>query len=259
MSSFDLSRFGAEREGRGLQLGEPAQWLASTGSTSDDALAAARAGAPHGALFGAETQISGRGRRGAAWESTPGAGIWCSLVLRPSFSPELAPLIALAAGLAVRAAVAPLLDAPALVKWPNDVLVGDRKLAGLLVESQISGAKLTSVVVGLGLNVAQASFPEPLSASATSLALLGAAPSTRESLLASILSELAARWQLLETHAPQELMHELREHDALLGRPIRVDGRPGTARGVDNAGRLLLEDDSGRLEPCVSGHVELLG
>lgn len=257
-ASFDLARFGAEREARGLQLGEPAQWLASTASTSDDALAAARGGAAHGALFGAETQTQGRGRRGSAWVSTPGAGLWFSLVLRPGFSAELAPLIALAAGLAVRAAASELVALPVLVKWPNDVLVSQRKLAGLLVESQLSGTKLTSVVVGIGVNVSQATFPEPLEAIATSLALLQAKPLSREELLASILAQLEARLALLEARSPQQLMHELREHDALIGRRIRIDEREGTARGIDNAGRLLLENAAGLLEPCISGHVEIL-
>ena len=256
--SFDLARFDRERAARGVTWGSPVSWQTLTDSTNDDALLAAKAGAPHGALFGAESQARGRGRRGSEWLSAPGEGLWFSLVLRPEFRPELAPAIALCAGLSVRAAVAELLPVPVLVKWPNDVWAAGRKLAGVLVESQVSGAKVQSVIVGIGINVSQQSFPPPLAETATSLELLSASKASREVLLAMLLDELSRRWTQLEARGVSAISQELAAHDALLGRRLRVEQTEGIARGIDAEGRLLLETPDGRLEPVISGHVELV-
>jgi BirA family transcriptional regulator, biotin operon repressor / biotin---[acetyl-CoA-carboxylase] ligase len=259
MSGFDIARFEAERSARGLALGTPIAWREVTESTNDDALAAAKTGAPHGALFGAETQLRGRGRRGSEWLSAPGAGLWFSLLLRPTLSAEVTPGLALCAGLALREVVARRVSATVAVKWPNDVLAARRKLAGVLVESQISGARVASVVVGIGINVEQREFPPALSSIATSLALLDADSRAREELLADILQALAARLELLQAHGMAALAEELRQHDALLGLKVRIEGREGVASGIDDAGRLLLRLADGTLEPLLSGHVEVIG
>lgn len=255
---FDSARFEFEREARGLTLGRPLSWQNETQSTNDDALAAAKNGVPHGAVFGAETQTRGRGRRGSEWVSTPGAGLWFSLLLRPDLPAELAPGLALCAGLAVREAVAARVAANVAVKWPNDVLANGRKLAGILVESQISGAKLGSVVIGIGINVAQTAFPEPLSSIATSLALLSASTLDREGLLADVLIDLETSLERLTTRGMAAIAEALRPHDALLDRRLRVEGVEGIGAGIDAAGRLLLRRRDGRVEPLLSGHVELL-
>jgi BirA family biotin operon repressor/biotin-[acetyl-CoA-carboxylase] ligase len=255
---FDTSRFESEREARGLTLGRPLSWQNETQSTNDDALAAAKNGAPHGAVFGAETQLRGRGRRGSEWVSTPGAGLWFSLLLRPHLRAELAPGLALCAGLAVREAVAARVSAIVTVKWPNDVLAGGRKLAGILVESQISGANLGSVIIGIGINVTQTAFPEPLSDIATSLSLLSASALDREGLLADVLIDLETSLERLTTHGLADIAEALRPHDALLDQRLRVDGVEGVGAGIDTAGRLLLRRPDGSVEPLLSGHVERL-
>jgi BirA family biotin operon repressor/biotin-[acetyl-CoA-carboxylase] ligase len=179
--------------------------------------------------------------------------------LRPELSAELLPGVSLSAGLAVRAAVAPLVTAPVLVKWPNDVLAGGRKLAGVLVESQVSGAQIASVVIGIGINVTQAAFPEELASIATSLALLSAIPSDRERLLADVLSHLETELTRLTRHGLAGVAEALQPHDALLGRRLRVDALEGVGSGIDATGRLLLRKVDGQIVPVVSGHVELLG
>jgi BirA family biotin operon repressor/biotin-[acetyl-CoA-carboxylase] ligase len=259
MSGFDSARFEAECAARQLGLGRPLSWREVTQSTNDDALAAAKSGAPHGALFGAEAQEGGRGRRGSEWVSAPGAGLWVSVLLRPQLSAELAPGLALCAGLAVREAVAARVSEKVLVKWPNDVLAGGRKLAGILVESQITGARLGSVVIGIGINVAQTEFPDALSDIATSLALLSPRHVSREQLLVDVLSHLEAGLERLANHGMAGVAEDLRRHDALLGRRLRVDALEGTASGFDDSGRLLLRKEDERIEAVVSGHVELLG
>jgi BirA family transcriptional regulator, biotin operon repressor / biotin---[acetyl-CoA-carboxylase] ligase len=256
--AFDVARFEAESATRGLMLGRPVSWREETQSTNDDALAAAKSGAAHGALFGAEKQTRGRGRRGSEWVSTPGAGLWFSLLLRPELSAELAPGLALCAGLAVREAVATRVAVPALVKWPNDVLAGGLKLAGILVESQISGRTISSVVVGIGINVTQTDFPEPISKIATSLALLSANDAAREPLLADVLQNFAARLELLTNQGMSGVAEALRPHDALFGRRLRVESVEGTGAGIDTSGRLLVRSNNGQLRSLASGHIELL-
>ena len=255
LDPFDLGLFETERARRRLTLGSPVSWPDQTESTNDDALAAAKKGALHGSLFGAETQTRGRGRRGSAWHSTRGAGLWFSLLLRPRLRAEVAPLLALCAGLAVREVVAARASAEVQVKWPNDVLADGLKVAGVLVESQISGQLVSSVVVGIGLNVEQLEFPPDLARIATSLALLEASRREREPLLAGLLGALELRLGMLEIGNLGGILGELRSHDALLDRRLRVDDLEGTGAGIDDAGRLLLRLPSGELRPILSGHV----
>lgn len=255
---FDVRYFEDLRSGRGLTLGTVASWPEVTQSTNDDALSAAKNGMPHGTLFGAETQERGRGRRGSAWVSTPGDGLWFSLVLRPELPAEVIPGLALAAGLAVRAAVAARVTATTLVKWPNDVLAGGRKLCGILVESQVASGRVAHVVIGIGINVTQAAFPEELSSIATSLSLLSATSLSREELLVDVLAELEQRLTLLARAGLQGLAPELNAHDALRNLRLRVDDREGTGAGIDDAGRLLLARDDGPVEAISSGHVQIV-
>lgn len=258
MAGFARDLFDAERVRLGLGLGQPLQLRDETTSTNDDAAVAAKTGAPHGALFIAETQTRGRGRRGSEWVSAPGAGLWFSLLLRPTFSPELLPGLALCAGLAVRTAVAPLVGAPVKVKWPNDVLAGGRKLAGILVESQLSGARIASVVIGVGINVAQTEFPAPIREIATSLALLDASDDSRERLLASVLVALETELERLISQGMAGMARALGPHDALFGRKLKIDTREGRGAGIDPSGQLRLRLADGSEELVASGHVELL-
>jgi BirA family biotin operon repressor/biotin-[acetyl-CoA-carboxylase] ligase len=261
---FDAERF--REHARALALGRPLVTTLQTGSTNDDALAAAREGAPHGALFVTEEQLAGRGRRGNTWLAAPGEGLLFSLVLRPALSAERAPTLALLAGLAVRSAVAELLEragsnARVLVKWPNDVVIVNdepRKLAGILVESVVRGAHLGAVVIGVGLNVGRLGLPSELAETATSLALLGVTV-TRERLLAEVLDALEVRLEKLENpETPLEaLVSELACFDALFGSRVRVDDVLGTAAGIDGEGCLKVVDAAGRTKRIVSGHVTL--
>lgn len=258
MPRFDTAAFESERARRGVSLGNPLEFRGETGSTNDDAALGAKAGAPHGALYVADAQTRGRGRRGSEWLSAPGEGLWLSLVLRPTFAAELAPAIALSTGLSVRAAVAARVAAPVTVKWPNDVLAGGRKLAGILVESQLSGARISSVVIGIGINVAQTDFPEPIGALATSLALLGGSDTSREQLLVDVLAQLETELSRLASQGTAGVAQALAPHDALLGRQLRIDGREGRGAGIDPSGQLTLQLADGSRVLIASGHVELL-
>lgn len=258
MPGFSTPLFEAERARLGLTLGKSLIVRDETTSTNDDAAQAAKAGAEHGALFVAETQTRGRGRRGSEWVSTPGAGLWFSLVLRPKLEAELLPGLSLCAGLAVRTAAAERVSANVAVKWPNDVLADGRKLAGILVESQLSGAQIASVVIGIGINVTQTEFPSPIRDIATSLTLLASKDDSRERLLAAVLGALEVELDRLDSQGMAGVAEALAPHDALLGRRLKIGALDGQGAGIDRSGQLRLRRQDGSEELIASGHVELL-
>ena len=182
-----------------------------------------------------------------------------SIVLRLELDPVRLGLLPLAAGLAVRAAISELLPAaldPVIrVKWPNDVWVSQKKIAGVLAESRLGGSTPT-IVVGIGVNVASREMPEELGETATSLARLDV-HCKRERLLAGVLACLEPRLGLL-SHDADAVVSEFRQHDGLLGRRLLVDGTGGIADGIDHEGRLRLRLDSGQSSEIRTGSVELL-
>ena len=258
MTAFDSERFASLRRERGLSLGEPLSAVAVTGSTSDDAMAAARAGAPDGATFVADSQTQGRGRRGARWASPPGENLLFSVVLRRSFTPERASTLTLAVGLGLRDALARRVSTPVRIKWPNDLIAADKKLAGILLESQLQSGAIEALVVGIGINVAMRDLPPEIASIATSLALLGAEDLERAGLLSDVLESIDARIRVHEGQGLEPILAELRAHDALLGKRIRVDELAGTASGIAESGALLLRDEAGAEHAVRSGSVELL-
>lgn len=259
---LDRARVLAALAARGLgdgALGTPLTIVDETTSTNDDAKRAARAGAPHGATWVAEAQTAGRGRQGRAWTAARGESLLFSVLVRTSCSPARLPPLALVAGLAARDAAARALgaaDAPTL-KWPNDVLVGGRKLAGVLVESLVAGSRVEAVIVGVGLNVHTRAFPGELAERATSLAQLGAASPDRAELLADVLAGLE-RDLLPACARGLALVHaRLAAADALRGARVRGDIGEGRAEGIDDDGRLLVRGDDGVLRRWTAGEVHL--
>ena len=213
-----------------MTLGTPRVHFRLADSTNERARALAERGAPHGTLVTAHEQSAGRGRQGRTWTAPPGRALLCSLVLRDP--PRLLPL---AAGVAV----AELVGESARVKWPNDVLVDGRKVAGILVEGRPQEAW---AVAGIGLNVAvrESDFPPELRERAGTL---GLAPGDVEPLLARLLAALE-RWI---TADPDTVLDALRGRDALLGRPVRWAGGSGDAAGVDGDGRLVVATAGGQV------------
>ena len=212
-----------------------------TGSTNADLLEEARAGAAEGLVLVAEEQTAGRGRLGRSWSAPPGAGLIFSVLLRPAGVPAARlGWLPLLTGVAVATAVRETTAVPASLKWPNDVLVGDRKLAGILAE-----AHGDAVVVGVGLNVtlSQPELPVP---TATSLLIEDAASTDRGELLAAILAGLARRYQAWRTDPDgAELRADYLRWSATVGREVRVElpggtRLSGTAEDVDEVGRLVV-------------------
>lgn len=258
MSTLDVARVAELRRLRSVTLGDPLVAVAETGSTNDDAMEAARLGAPHGATFVADAQRGGRGRRGARWTSPSGENLLVSVLLRPELSPERTGTLTLAVGLAVREVAAARARADVRVKWPNDVLAGGAKLAGILLESQIEGGRVSAVVVGIGINIAMRELPSELRGIATSLALLGDPSPCREEVLVELLAAIERRLAVHQRDGLAAVLGELRSFDALHGRRVRVDRIAGLAAGIAEDGALLVRTDDGVEARVTSGGVALV-
>ena len=237
----------------GRALWSAVRVVAETGSTNADALAAARDGAAEGLVIAAEAQAAGRGRLGRGWQSLPGGSLTFSVLLRTAAVPAGARgWVPLLTGVAVARAVRRATGVQARLKWPNDVLAGAGKLAGILAE-QAGDA----IVVGVGLNVLGTAAQLPV-ATATSLELLGAGEADRTELLAEILTEIE-RWYLPWRDTPagdadaSGLRQEYLRLSATVGARVRVllPGAPdlvGVAVAVDETGRLIVRPD-GQADP----------
>jgi BirA family biotin operon repressor/biotin-[acetyl-CoA-carboxylase] ligase len=212
-------------------------------STNERAKALAEAGASHGTLVTADEQTAGRGRQGRAWVAPPGSALLMSLILRPP--PESLPL-------AAAVAVAEAVPVDCRIKWPNDVLVDDRKLAGILVEGRPQEGW---AVLGIGLNrtTPHEGFPPELRETATSLAMSASEVPTAAELLVALVQSLERR---LASPLP-EVLQEWRRRDALLGSEVRWTGGEGRAAGIDEDGSLLVDTRDGRVA-LAAGEVHLV-
>lgn len=220
--------------------GRPRVHYRRTGSTNERARELAAGGAPHGTVVTAGEQTAGRGRQGRTWVAPPDSSVLMSVVLR-GFR-ELLPL-------AAAVAVCEALPVPARVKWPNDVWVGGRKVAGILVEGR---PQEDWTVLGIGINVSASEFPAELRDAATSLRLAGSNISNEE-VLGRLLVSLD-RW--LECSAA-EVLAAWRSLDALQGSDVRWAAGSGRAAGINDAGALLVDTASGQVA-LDAGEVHLL-
>lgn len=221
-------------------------------STNDLALSWMRGGQAHvGDVLMAEEQTSGRGRHGRSWLSARGALLFTALLPLPS---ERLGWTALAAGVAVAHAVREL-GTPALVKWPNDVLVDGKKLAGILVET----SNPSLVAVGVGLNVTNP-LPNDPEVAARAARLADSVPeATPADVLERVLAHLAVTWGWLEAPNLTPLRQAWKELDSTLGRRVRLeDGSSGIASGVDAEGALLVRDERGVVTAARVGEVQVL-
>jgi BirA family transcriptional regulator, biotin operon repressor / biotin---[acetyl-CoA-carboxylase] ligase len=235
--------------------------LEECASTNDEAARLARAGARHGTIVIAERQTGGRGRDGRVWQSPPG-GLYLSAILRPALAIVDVPPITLAIGVGVCDA-ARAMGAQAVLKWPNDVLVGGRKLAGVLVETQSQGSRLESVVVGIGINLT-GELAEPVATTAITLAEAAGTSAVnieRESFILQLLADLE-RWIDRYVGVGLEAIIPAWQDRMATGLAARatIDGESmtGQVAGLDLDGALLLRDLDGNVHRVRSGDVEVL-
>ena len=223
------------------------RWLEEIGSTNTYVRDQARQGAAEGLVVVADHQTAGRGRLDRRWESPPGANLLASVLLRPGCGAADVHLCTGAVALAGADACRGAAGVDPLLKWPNDLLVGEGKLAGVLAEAEFSGSALKSVVVGIGINVA---WPGPPGAGGACLDDIGRAAVDRRDLLEHLLRALSARRPLLDDAGGRRaLADEVRGRCATLGQTVQVvlAGEEFTGRAValDDAGHLVVETAEG--------------
>ena len=246
---------------RSTIFGENVHHYYRVGSTNTVAMDAAAAGAPEGTVFLAEQQTAGRGRASNQWHSAESTGIYCSVILRPALPPSDVLVLSLAAGLAVQSAIQEV-DSHALpdLKWPNDVLIMGKKFCGILTEMSAEATRVRHIVVGIGVNVNQNSFPAELEQSATSLRLTTGIEWSRVEVCAALLKSLDREYhKLLENRdARTEILCRFEEHSSsTLGRQVRVEengGFEGITEGLDSRGFLQVRTRQG-LRTVYSGTV----
>ena len=257
----DLDRPPLSAARLGAVVGADSVWtrvevVAQTASTNADVVAAADAGEGSGYVLVAEQQLAGRGRLDRTWESPPRAGLTMSVLLRPDVPAASLPLLPLLAGVAVAEAVRAVADVQATLKWPNDVLAGGRKLAGILVERTSGGA----VVMGIGLNVSTRPDELPVD-TATSLAIEGG-HTDREPLAKEMLRALGRRYRAFADTggSPESVVPAYREVCETIGRQVVVHlpgggAVTGTAAAVDDSGMLVVREGDGTERAWSSGDV----
>jgi BirA family biotin operon repressor/biotin-[acetyl-CoA-carboxylase] ligase len=253
----DLKRAADLLRERGIAIGSPLEILEETTSTNDVAKRSAKNGAPHGATFVADSQTAGRGRQGRAWLSERGNGLLVSVVLRVSCPPSRLPPLSLVAGLAACDAIAPDVSIAPKLKWPNDVWLDGKKVAGVLVEASLAGDRVESVIVGVGINVHTRAFPAEIKAIATSVALHSNAQPDRAVILARLLEALDRDVAPVAQHGLGLVHARIDAIDALKNSYVRGELGEGIASGIDTDGRLRVEKSDGTTDAWSAGEVHL--
>src|SRR5712692_568902 len=237
---------------RGTIFGGNIHHYYRAGSTNTLALEAAADGAPEGSGFLAEQQTAGRGRGNNQWHSAESNGIYCSVILRPALPPSDVLVLSLAAGLAVQSAIQEI-DSRVLpdLKWPNDVLIRGKKFCGILTEMSAEATRVRHIVVGVGLNVNQTSFPGELEQTATSLRSTTGTEWSRVELCAALLKSLDREYKdlLANPEAQAEILQRFEEHSSSArGRQVRIEengGFDGVTEGLDPRGFLRVRTREG--------------
>ena len=216
-------------------------------STNTALVEEARGGAPEGLVLVADHQTAGRGRLGRTWSAEPGTALLVSVLLRPPLPIDEIPLVLMAAGLAACDGVEAAAGFRPQLKWPNDLVVGDRKLAGLL--SEAAGGD-PAVILGLGLNVAAGAYPADLAGDAISCDEVASAPVDRTELLVGFLTALESRYTTVLTGKRDDTLTAYRADSATLGRRVRVEltagsALEGQASRLADDGQLVVTDDTG--------------
>ncbi len=250
-----------KRAARGTQFGAHVHHCYCVGSTMDIAATLAQQGEPHGAIVLAEEQTAGRGRLGRSWYSERATGIYCSLILRPKMPAARAPILTLAAGLAVADAVFKITNLPADLRWPNDVLLQGLKCSGILPEMMAEAESVKYVVLGVGVNVNQREFPGELAGEATSLARALGRRLPRAEVLAALFRALDRRYRQFLDAGSDAVLADFQQRSSFAhNRQVSVENESGSftgaTRGLDSSGFLLVRrDDTGTIEPILAGKI----
>lgn len=243
------------------RLGTKFHYFSEITSTNTHARWLAENGAGEGEIVIAEAQTAGRGRLGRHWSSPPYANLYFSLILKPKLAPAHAPQVTLMAAVALADTVATFTPDEPAIKWPNDILVGGRKLAGILTELSCDAERVNYVILGIGVNLNYpcAMMPEEIRERSTSVFESTQKTVSRESFLKGLIQALDRCYGELEVSGFPAIAARWEARFGLRGRRVRVESLDqaviGRARGIDRDGALVLEDDSGALQRIVAGDV----
>lgn len=243
-------------------FGRVLEYHERVGSTNDVILDMAEQAAPHGTVCLADEQSAGRGRRGYGWFSPPGCGIWASVLLRPRLSAARTPPLTLCAAAAVARVLEPAAGESVKIKWPNDLLMGGRKVAGILAESRIVSGDEPVIVIGMGINVnhTREQFPDELSATATSLRIESGRPVGREGLFLAILASFESAYGYYLATGTVSFLTEIDARLAWRGLAVEADspaGAAGRVSRIDEEGGLVLDRQEGGPLVIRSGSIRL--
>jgi len=245
---------------RGLNtkfIGKKIHYFDYLASTMDLAMQLGLQGSSSGTLVLAESQTRGRGRLGRSWLSPKYKGIYLSLILRPKISPAASPILTLLSAVSICEAVKKVIDLDVQIKWPNDILIHNKKLAGILTEMNAEVDKVNFVVIGIGLNVNN--DKKSLIAQATSLKEQQGHPLSRILLLQELLRRIESNYSFLEDKGSQIIIDKWRNFSLTLGRRVKVYCQDkhieGQAVDIDTDGGLLIRKDSGLIQKVMSGDV----
>ncbi|MFA6130422.1 MAG: biotin--[acetyl-CoA-carboxylase] ligase [Candidatus Omnitrophota bacterium] len=226
-------------------------------STMDLAMQLGIQAAPHGTVVLAESQTKGRGRLGRGWFSPKYKGIYLSLILRPEISPSASPILTLLSAVSICETIKKTVGLDAQIKWPNDVFICNKKVAGILTEMNAEVDKVNFLVIGIGLNVNN--DKKSLIAQATSLKEQTAEPVNRIILLQELLRRIESNYFLLEDKGAREIIDKWRNFSLTLGRRVKIYCQDkhieGQAVDIDQDGALLVRKDSGLMQKVFSGDV----
>ncbi len=237
--------------------------LETVDSTNNEAKRWAQKGAPHGSVFVADEQTGGKGRLGRVWKSPPKTGLWFTFLLRPKASPEQVTNLTLFAGLAVAKAIRRLTGCDARIKWPNDVVIGNKKVCGILTEMAAEMESVEYVIPGIGVNVNTESFPEEIAYKATSLYLSTGKKWSRATVLQAILLEMEELLNRQQTMGTAAVLSEYRENCVTIGRQVSTQRGnirlSGIAEDITEEGELVVRQSNGSLLTINSGEVSVQG
>jgi BirA family transcriptional regulator, biotin operon repressor / biotin---[acetyl-CoA-carboxylase] ligase len=243
------------------RLGTEFHYFPEIGSTNTYARRLAEQGVREGALVIAESQTDGRGRLGRRWVSPPNMNLYISLVLRPKLPPARAPQITLMAAVALAETLQSFLPAPPSIKWPNDITVNGKKLAGILTEVNCGTDSVEFVILGIGVNVNYPVdlMPEEIRQRATSVLVERQSNVSREDLLWRLIQDLDRCYGEIEENGFAPLAQRWEAYFGWRGQRVRIELLDqvvfGMAKGIDHDGALLLEDDHGGLQRVIAGDV----
>lgn len=233
-------------------------------STNKEAKKLAASGEKEGTIVISEEQLAGRGRLGRTWISPAGTGIWMSVILRPSIAPTDASKITLLAGLAVCEGIKEATGLPVQIKWPNDLVLHNKKICGILTEMSAEMEKINYIILGIGINVNTDSFPEDLKNTATSLKIEGEKEYDRKEIVKAILMYLEQYYELyMKNQDMEDLLEKYKNHCLTLGKEVKIIHRNeefiGKAVDLSKEGELIVEKQDGQVITVFSGEVSVRG